>query len=157
MSTKREIIVEMLRWFRDAQETLTQQNGTGDGGVTLMPRTWNRSFRELERCLQVLSGERPKQARMILARYVDPTVSRRKLVGRRNNRGEVVFVKLPPHSEVVSYAQLPERGHAHEWDVVLRSWPVWVRNEPLQHGLDRLEHLFRGDPFLPAEFLELAA
>jgi len=154
--TKREIIVEMLRRFRDAQETLCVSQG-GGAGVSLMPKTWNQSFRELERCLHALSAERPKQARMLLARYVDPTVSRRKLVGRRNAKGEVVFAKLPPHSEIRSYAQLPERGHAHEWDAILASWPKWVQPKAVESGVDRVCALFAGEPFLPAEFLDAVA
>ena len=122
-----------------------------------MPKSWNASFRELERCLHVLSGERPKQTRMLLARYVDPTISRRKLVGRRNSRGEVVFVNVPHHAEVRSYAQLPERGHANEWDVVLASWPAWVRAGLVEAALTRLEEVFVGDPWLPVEMLEVAA
>ena len=159
--TRREILVELLRRYREAQETLTQSDGTGGGGVTLMPRTWNPSFRELERCLHVLSGERPKQTRMLLARYVDPTISRKTLVGRREiragGREAMTWLNMPPHSEVVTFAKLPEHKSTSVYSCVLASWPAWVRASLVESALQRLEAVFVGDPWLPVEMLEVAA
>lgn len=156
--SKRDTLVEMLRRYRDAQETLTGSYvSTGDGAVPLMPPTWTASMRELERCLQVLSGERPKQARQLLARYVDPAISRRRLRGKRAKDGQVTFAELPKHSEVRAYQKLPDVDRAaNEWDVILASWPTWVRASLVEAALQRLEALFVGEPFVPVEFLAAA-
>jgi hypothetical protein len=151
--TKRDTIVEMLKRYREAQETLNQGNDPGNGGVTLMPATWNHSFRELERCLHVLSGDRH-----LLARFVDPIISRRRLIGKRTKDGEVVFANVPHHAEVRSYAKLPDKDRAvNEWDVVLATWPGWVKNQLVAGALDALESEFKSEPFLPKEMFEPVA
>jgi hypothetical protein len=155
--TKRDTIIELLRRYRDAECTLERSTGTGDGAAPLMPACWNESFRELERCLHVLSGERPKQARQLLARYVDPQISRRRLIGKRGKDEAVTFKDVPTHSEVLSYAKLPDSDRAaNEWDVVLASWPRWVRTPLVESALDRIEALFKGEPYLPQEMLRAA-
>src|SRR4051794_23697147 len=118
--TKREVLVALLTNYRAAEQGGSGGDGKRSRGrVPMPPRTWTASYRELERCLHVMSGDAPKQTRQLLARYVDPVVSRRRLIGQRLKDGSVRFVNVPHHSEVRSYAQLPDRGHANEWDVLL--------------------------------------
>lgn len=151
--SKRETLVEMLRRYREAQETLLRSGGGSGGAVPLMPLTWNASFRELERCLGVLSDERPKQARMLLARYVDASVSRKRLMGRRDGRGVVRF-SAGPRVEVRSYAQLADSDRGvNEWDCVVVMWPAWVRAHLVDLAVDRLGELFVGEPYLPVEMV----
>lgn len=154
--TKHDTIVEMLKRYRDAECCLERSTGTGDGPGPLMPLVWNASFKELERCLQVLSGERPKQARQLLARYVDQVVSRKRLRGKRAKDGAVTF-DPGQHCEVRSYAKLADSDRAaNEWDCVVASWPRWVRASIVDGALQRLEGLFVGEPFLPVEMLAAA-
>lgn len=155
--TRKETIVELLRRFREAECTLVK-SGEGSGGNTpQMPLSWNASYRELERCLHVLSEERPKQTRMLLARYVDAVQSRKRLPGRRNGRGELLF-SPGPHREVRASAKLPDADRGfNEWDVVVLSWPAWVRMPLVNAALDRLVEVFEGEPYLPSEMVELEA
>lgn len=155
--TKRDTIIELLKHYREAQETLGSagDNGSGEGQPWRMPKAWNQSYRELERCLHVISGERPKQHRQLMARYVDPTICRRRLIGRRKGDGSVLFVNMPYHAEVRSYAKLPDKDRlANEWDVVLATWPAWVKEQLVGHAVDALVKHFVGDAYLPQEMFD---
>ena len=155
--SKCETLVEMLYRYREAQETLIH-SGEGSGGhVPQMPLTWNSSFRELERCLHLLSEERPKQTRMLLARYVDATQTRKRLHGRRDGKG-VLHFSPGSHAEVRTCAQLADSDRGvNEWDCVVLAWPSWVKNQLVREALDRLEQVFRGEPYLAVEMTELRA
>jgi hypothetical protein len=110
-------------------------------------------MRELDRCLLALAHELPREQRAVMARYVDPHISRRKLPGRLNKRTHEVRFQLPQNTEIRAYAQLPDRGSAHEWTVLVASWPVWATQSLVGAGVFWLSENFRGEPYLPAEFL----
>lgn len=154
--TKQETLIEMLKQYREAECTLLH-TGDGSGGHTpQMSVAWNSSFRELERCLHVLTGERPKQTRMLLARYVDSTPTRRRLTGRRDSKGTIRFPNAGTHLEVRTYVQLADSDRrANEWDCVVIQWPKWVKQQQVNEALTRLEQLYRGEPYLLPDMVTL--
>ena len=91
--TKQQIIATMLANYRDAQETLrgpTDEPGDGDG-ITLMPPTWNTSYRELERCLTNLYHEHPTLFAHLRERYL----------------------ATQPYNEIVRKVDIGPRGNPH--------------------------------------------
>lgn len=154
--TKQDTLIEMLTRYREAQETLLH-SGDGSGGATpMMPRTWNSSYRELERSLHILTGERPKQTRQLMARYVDATTTRKRLIGKRDSRGTIRFPAAGTHIEVRTYVQLADSDRrANEWDCVCITWPTWIKTQLVHQALTRLEEIFQGEPYMPTEMVTL--
>jgi hypothetical protein len=146
--TRIEILEELLRRYGEAQETMNK-GGVGDGdAVTLMPLTWNESYRELERVLKVMRTERRSQWFHVTERYLRCTERVAEVRVVRTKRGPEL--KLPPHSELGAGA--PEIAGATA-RVRLVVWKPEVRMEKVRRGLEYVSAEFRGEPFLPAEFL----
>ncbi len=142
--------MEMLRRYTEAQEPLSgrsQVPGSGDR-LPLMPPTWNDSYRELERCLRQLRDTRPTCYWHLCERFIRTQDLTLELPVRRGR------VKLPPHTEVAA-------GHvsigAKTAKLRCRRWSSSVREQKVRLALAWLVREFRGMPFLPLEFTELAA
>ena len=129
----------------EAQETLTDGTPTGSGNVIRMPATWNRSYRELYRCLKLLRENRPRQYRHVYCRYVDPTA---KSMETTFHRGKP---RLPRNHELVAGAAISGQKTSR---VRVRSWPDWVEKRQYDAGVVYLSEKFRGEPFMPKEFQE---
>jgi len=148
--TKREqILITMLHRFHEARDPAFGRDGMpGDGqGYAHMPSTWNGSYRELERCLVALRDAAPVSYVHLMARHVTRT-ERVKLL--RFVNGKPV---LPPRCEVV--AGSVSIGEQYATCRVLE-YPDWVRDEMVDHGLAWVSREFRGEPFLPEEFAQVA-
>jgi hypothetical protein len=144
--TKREILIEMLKRYEEAQETLVR-TGEGSAGYGFaMPATWNHSYRELYRTLCALRHEDRPAYRHLHARYIDPW----------RMRLEIKIVngkpKLPPHTDIVSRKLLIAGSTT---TITANVWPDWVDNTLVARGLDYLEREFRGEPYLPASLFEV--
>ena len=135
-----ETIVAMLQQFRAAQETLLRGSAGSSGNPKLMPQTWTPEMRELERCLALLSRRKPKHHRHVMARYVDPQISRRTMVGRVKNglRQTMVWPQLGPNAAVLTSAKLPEHKGTSTYTCLIASWPAWVNKPTVEHGIDLL-------------------
>lgn len=137
----REVIVTMLGQFRAAQETLLT-GGQGDpANVRKMPKTWTPEMRELERCLALLSHRKPKHHRHVMARYVDPLISRRTMAGRVRNHGAqqvMTWPQLGPNAAVLTSAKLPEHKGTSTYTCLVASWPAWVNKPTVEHGVTLL-------------------
>ena len=135
----RETIIAMLGQFRAAQETLVS-GGFGDPTkVRGMPKTWTPEMRELERCLSMLSRAKPKHHRHVMAKYVDPVVSRRTMVGRVQKhafRDKMVWPQLGPNAQVLTSAKLPEHKGTSTYTCLVASWPAWVNKPIVDLGID---------------------
>jgi hypothetical protein len=137
----RDTIIDMLQAFRAAQETLLCGVTGSSGNPKLMPKTWTPEMRELERCLGQLCRVKPKHHRHVMARYVDPTISRRTMVGRATRRGgieTIVWPQLGPHSAVVTSAKLPEHKGTSTYSCLVASWPTWVNKIVVGEAVDSL-------------------
>ena len=145
--TKQQIIASMLATYHDAQETLngpSDIHGTGER-VNLMPKTWNESYRELERCLRYLRAEHPATYAHIQERYLAQQPYNeivRKI--EVNQRGNLV---LPANTVVLCV--IDQRKHLAT--ARLRRWHPWVRRERINAGLDIIADMFRGEPYIEAE------
>ena len=141
----RDTIVAMLTQYRAAQETLLT-GGIGDpDNVRRMPKTWTPEMRELERCLSRLCRTRPKHHRHVMARYVDPVLARRVMVGRVRNNGAhqvMVWPQLGANSTVVTSAKLPEHKGTSTYTCLVASWPAWVNKPVVEQGVDLLVRWF---------------
>ncbi len=143
----------MLANYRDAQETLRGPNdepGEGDG-VILMPPTWNKSYRELERCLTSLYHEHPPLFAHIRERYL-ATQPFNEIVREveLNHHGNP---RLPANSELLCTIRSSHRRAT----VRLRRWHPWVRKEKLNEGLQYLATEFNHEPYMPLELRAIAA
>lgn len=155
----RETIIAMLGQFRAAQETLLS-GGFGDpSNVKKMPKTWTPEMKELERCLALLSRRKPKVHRHVMARHVDPTISRRTMAGRVQKhafRETVVWPQLGPNAAVLTSAKLPEHKGTSTYTCLVASWPSWVNKPTVELGVDFLVSWYEPPsavgPALPAEF-----
>lgn len=140
----RETIINMLQQFRAAQETLLRSGDTprgGDRAPHQMPKTWTPEMRELERCLSVLAHKKPQIQRHVMARHVDPALSRRTMVGRQTKRGTkdtISWPQLGPHAEVRTSAKLPEHKGTSVYTCLVASWPTWVLKTTVESGVDLL-------------------
>lgn len=145
--TKQQIICSMLARFNEARETL---NGPGDirgdgNSVTLMPSTWNDSYRELERCLLNLRNTHKPLYAHIQERYLAQQpfneIVRKVEV---NHRGNLV---LPANTVVLCVIDRRKNIATAR----LRRWHPWVRREKINEAVDILASEFRGEPFLAPE------
>lgn len=152
MTKKAEIIVEMLRRLEDARETQNGPSGLkGDGqSIPLMPPTWNDSYRELDRCLALMREKRPSQHCHVCERYVVTSKKlHRKEVHIRNGK----ITGINAHEEL--YAGQPTIK-ADKIEVIIYRWQPWVRAEKVRRGIEWLTNEFRGEPYLPLEFVQAA-
>jgi hypothetical protein len=148
-SHREQTIVTMLRRYSEAQETLNGPSGirgTGECGFE-MPGTWNRSYRELDRCLAVLREKMPSKYCHLRARYLTPESVHITVTATKGK------LRLPPHTELAAGA--PTAGEKTARVRVYR-WPQWVREEKVRVSVTFLSDTFRGEPYLPEEFLEVA-
>lgn len=158
LTHRQAVIIEMLR---ARQDVLLGSPGNGrDGSYSLgYGPLFGQAFRELERLLDVMRGERPKQRRHVIARYVE--CDRRPLVvpfTRRKVHGQVRFdFRLPPHSELAVEVQAPSVLDDKTARVLVYQWPSWVRAQVVRDGVGWLADEFVGVPGVPAEFVEAAA
>lgn len=158
---KRAILIELLMNYRVAESTAGRSDAKGSGEqYPRMPKSWTPSYRELERCLHVMSGDCPKLARQILGRYVDPVTSRKKLVGKVEHKPggrEVLRWKdMPDRSEVLTFTKLPEHGLTNQYTCLVVTWPRWVRASLVEAGLRQLEALYSFTPQLAKDDLKAA-
>lgn len=138
----------MLRRYHEAQqEALCGEPGDGSH-VPQMPTTWNRSYRELERCLKLMRAERPKQYRHVRERFLNTSTSLALVRFKKD-----AHPKLPPHSELVAGGAISGQSTAK---VRIRTWASWVRDEEVRKGVSWLGASFKGEPYLPKEFQEAA-
>lgn len=137
----------MLRSYNEAQATLNGPSDVrGDGdSVNLMPRSWNESYRELERCLRKLRAENAPLYAHIRER----------------------FLADQPYNEIVRKIQVNDRGNLcppanteilvvidrrkHVATARMRRWHNWVRREKVDLALDMLAAEFRGEPYIEPE------
>src|SRR5574338_588921 len=141
----------MLKRYTEAQEpsiagSITEGRRSGTRNPE-MPPTWTASYRELERCLKAMRSERPKQYRHVQHRYIAPE-SRTEDVDVKKGK-----LKIPPHCELAAGAANVGESKAR---VRLLSWPAWVKQVEVDKGVRYLSEQFRGEPFVPAEFMEAA-
>lgn len=156
-----EMVRDMLRQFRAAQETmLHSSDGGGDAKPWAMPRTWTLEMRELERCLGVLAYRDPLLHRQVMSRYVDPVVSRRTMRGRFNSVGLLVWPDLGAATEVRTSAKLPEHAKTNQYTCLVASWPAWVNKVLVSEGIEFLVREYRDGsavgPSMPFEMLPAA-
>jgi hypothetical protein len=160
----RDTIISMLQQFRAAQETLLRSGDTprgGDRAPLRMPQTWTPEMRELERCLALLAYRKPKVHRHVMARHVDPILSRRTMVGRATKRGGtelIIWPQLGPCAEVRTSAKLPEHKGTSVYSCLLASWPAWVNKPTVEAGIDTLVRWYEPPtasvgPALPLEMV----
>jgi hypothetical protein len=164
--TRRETLVAMLERYREAQEAFGESSGPGDGShVPMMSPLWNRSFRELERCLHRMRDERPSQYHHLGERYLRCQRRQKTLLFKA---GEYMkpdgnrWVKLGPNEDVaVGFVTEGTRGKTSQTlgpaDCVVVSWAGHVRRQKVERAVDWLVDVFDGDPFLPDAFLEAVA
>ncbi len=137
----------MLASYNDARETLNGPTDfRGDGtSVTLMPKTWTREYRELDRCLRKLRDEHPSTYAHLRERYLacQPfnEIVRKVSI---NDRGNII---LPNHTEILT--EIDRRKNVAT--VRLRRWHPWVRREQLNESLDYLAEHFHGEPAISPE------
>jgi hypothetical protein len=154
--TKRETLIEMLKRYDDAQNTLIHSGDGSNGWPQLMPPTWNQSYRELERALRQLRSTHPEPYRHLHARYIDPWRMRAEVPVKKG--GEL---RLPRDCELAAGQPVSGLKTAH---VILNVWADWVNacrkcdlDKPtccaVRRALDELERTYRGEPYLPAEFI----
>lgn len=149
MTRREEIIIEMLSRYQEAQEPDGKGGQPGSGErVPLMPATWNRSYRELERCLRELRAERTCQYWHLSERYLRCRII---TVDCKVVKGKI---RLPEHSELVAGAAQAGEKTAR---VRLRQWDPGVRAEKVRRAVAWLAVSFQGDPYMPVEMTELAA
>jgi hypothetical protein len=158
----RETIIQMLQAFRAAQETLLRSSTGSSGNPKLMPKTWTPEMRELERCLSHLCRTKPKHHRHVMARYVDPVIARREMVGRIKNQGAkqvMVWPQLGPHTAVLTSAKLPEHKGSSTYTCLVASWPSWVNKPTVEHAVDCLVRWYQPpcEAVGPAQPLEMVA
>lgn len=150
MTRREEIIVEMLRHYNDAEDPAFAMAGIrGDGTrVPEMSQAWNRSYRELERCVRLMRDEAPWLWWDVRERFLACQV---RMVDARVRNGKV---RLPAHCEVAAGAV--EVG-AKSVRVRVRSWSPLVDMARVEAGVRWISDRFRGEPFLPRELTEEAA
>lgn len=158
----RDTIIAMLGQFRAAQETLLCTEARGNGNPHLMPATWTSDMRELERCLGLLCRAKPKHHRHVMARYVDPFIARRTMVGRIKNQGArqtMTWPQLGPNAAVLTSAKLPEHKGTSTYTCLVASWPAWVNKPTVEHGITTLVSWFNppNEAVGPAQPLEMIA
>lgn len=151
---KRDVIVQMLMLYPQVVETLQRNDVRGGGSWGLqMPKAYNKSFRELDRCLALLRRERRDLAAHVTARYL--------LVQRRNadvqRRGSRWIGLMPWEAVVEREAKRTRSQQLTSERVIVEAWPAWVRPQPLGEGVDWLTGCFRGEPFLPSQVLSTSA
>lgn len=110
-----------------------------------MPATWNRSYRELDRALRALRETQPGVYRHLYHRYMGAEEVMKKISINKN--GHPV---LPKNTEIIAGSH----SSGDKWTIArLRRWPVWVNTGTVELALTALEKEFRGEPYLPPEFL----
>lgn len=155
MTKKEATIVELLRRYEEAQEG-GSGDGPGDGRLPLMPSTWNGSYRELERCLKRMRRAEPSLWWHVTERYIRTSSIRREVPVRRpwrNGLPTVEFV-LPPHCELAAGGTKVGDKTA---GVRLVVWNPGVELGKVRLGVEWLAREFRGEPFLPLEFVAVTA
>ena len=153
MSQREEIIVEMLKRYTEAQETLTEGiRGDGDGHPK-MPGTWNDSYRRLERFLIAMRENAEMRSRWwhVTQRYVDAEVVSMEVPFKKTAKGPIP--KLPPHTELVAGAA--EVGEFTS-RVRIRRWDSKVQEAKVRKAVTLLAEMFEHEPFLPQEFKRAA-
>jgi hypothetical protein len=143
---REEIIVEMLKRYTEAQETGSEGIRGDGGGAIQMPPTWNRSYRELERCLGLLRDERKSQYWHVCERYIRPEILTMTVPSRKGKP------KLPPHTELVAGAASSKDKTMR---VRVRRWSEKVKLQKVDRGVARLSETFKGEPYMPDEFRDL--
>lgn len=128
--------------------------GEGGGYTPLLPSTWDRSYRELWRCLELLADVEPRAYRHLKARYVHAPRRIRRDVRFRGGRYE----GLGPRSQVLVgpdpvRQRLERKIGASAVDVVVLEWPAWVDPLAVDDALAFLDAAFQGEPMLPYEFI----
>ena len=138
----------MLRHYNDAEDVLRAPTRIKGDGIIAMPTEWNRSYRELERCIRVMRHTKPDLWHHVRLRYlacdtrtVDASV--------RNGKPS-----LPACCELAAGAV--EVG-AKTVRVRVRQWSPLVDHTKVSQGIDWISNTFRGEPYLPLEMTELAA
>lgn len=145
--TKREGLIEMLKRFKEAQETLLGPTDFRQGepdGVTLMPLSWNRSFRELDRCLRRLRDRKPTLYRHLRERYIDPEIVTVDLLVKN---GKVIYPACCEHD-----AGQPQIGSKMA-RVRVRRWRTTLNDALVKEGIDWLMVEFNETPSLPGEMV----
>lgn len=158
MTRREELIIEMLRLRQDVILG-TGTGATAAGGYSLaFGSMFGSAFRELERLLDAMRAERPRQRRHVIARFVE--CDRRPIVvpfTRRKVRGVQRFeFRLPPHTELAIAAAAPSVLDDKTARVLVYQWPAWVRNRDVEHGVEWLAASFVGVPGIPKEMAEAA-
>lgn len=148
MTRREEILVEMLRHFNECEDPARLNGEPGSGDRTpLMAPEWNRSYRELERCIRLMRDEVPWLWWDVRERFLACEV---RTIEVRVKNGKP---RLPAHCEVAAGAV--EVG-AKSVRVRVRAWSPLVRPERVEAGVRWLSGRFRGEPFLPKELTEAA-
>ena len=142
----------MLRYFNDAEEVLNGPSGIrGDGDATPgMAPVWNRSYRELDRCLRKMRDEAPWLWWDVRERFLGCDYRVVECPLKRTQKGPVP--RLPANCEEVAIVEYLARTAV----VRVRRWSELVRPERVAAGVRWVSDEFRGEPFLPEEMREAA-
>ena len=161
MTQREQVIVDMLRLRSQVMfGDMAGVRGGRDGSYSLeYGPDFSAAFRELERLLDVMRGERPKQRRHVMARYCE--CDRRPLevpFTRTKRHGAVSFAfKLPAHTELVNDKAAPSVLDDKTARVLVYQWPAWVKLQEADKGVAWLAQQFQGVPAVPVDREAIAA
>lgn len=144
--TKAARIALLLEHYNEAEETLNAPGGTPGTGdrIPLMPPTWNRSMRELERCLKQLATHRPSQNWHLRERYIRAQDVRITVTVKNGN------LRIPAHHTLIAGAANTGERKAN---IRCRRWNPAVRQHKVDLALDYLAHRYQGEPYLHPDML----
>ena len=164
-SPREETIIDLLRLYRDFQGVSKSGDRIGggsneqdghllymDGGGSLelpggIKVTWEGSgCDKLDGCLVELREFAPKHWRCVTERYLRCEVRKVRVKLARTRSGKTELPKPPAH---MHYLGLPVRPSdswlASEAEIVVESWPAWVRRHRVELGIKFLAARFPWD------------
>ena len=163
--TRRETIIELLRWLPEAVGGGAIGSDFAGGGpdsklLTFGPLYYDseQTWRELLRCLQLLK-QRSDAGRSsgggeyahLMARFYGGYSARKQVRVQRRNQ-DFTPLGLVPHQEVQTYGSASKHSK-NVLDCLVYTWPAWVRARKVNGALEFLDASFRGSPFLPVKVL----
>lgn len=136
--TRYEVIEAILERYDELSDPRQSGNGNGDTGVRLMPATYTRSVKELERLMVRLREENKPLWRHVAGRYLQATT-----------RTKDVWVRRPGRNG--KKISVVERR-------VVTVWPDWVEPSRTEAGIRWIaNHWPSWEPQLPEQLLVSAA
>lgn len=147
-----DIITELLRHYNTVEDPTYGPSGIpGNGTKTpAMNPEWNRTYRELERCLKLMRNEAPWLWWDIRERFLNAQECRIRVPVTRTPKGPRPV--LPANTEEIAPVELDTKHGIY----LVRRWAEHVRPDRVRAGLEWISLRFVGEPFLPDAFLEAA-